>query len=1315
MENLHFLPGSLFANRFEIHSTAGSGGMGTVYRATDRHSGDIIALKLLNAGPGGHDEKERFAREALLLSELRHPGIVTHVAHGQTPDGQRFLAMEWLEGQDLGERLLRGPLPVQDCLRLVEQVADALSVSHQRGIIHRDLKPTNLFLIGGDVSRVKILDFGIARRIMSSQAMTRTGMVIGTPEYMAPEQARGSRDLTPAADLFSLGCILYECLAGQPPFVADYIAAVLVRILFEEPLPIEDRRPGIPAALSALLAHLLTKDPAQRLADAAALRIALLSLGELPEPDLAITMAIPKPKVERFAEQEQSLFSIVLAAPQEEDIGLGATQPGSGGQFAPVDRRALLQALTALGGSPDFLANGTLVVTVPPLGSAQDQATLAARAALFIKEQWPGVVVSMATGRGAVRGRTAVGEVVEKAAHLLKSGSHASVPDESSGVFADSLTAQLLAGRFTQTPRPGGALLLGEEREIDASRTLLGKPTPCMGRDPELVLLDSQLASCIEYSEPRVTLITASPGVGKSRLRHEFLLRLEKRVRPVTLLMGRGDMMSAGAAYAILRTAIHNLCGISGSEPLGTMRDRLRVRLSRHIAAADQSRIILFVGELCNIPFSDEGQPMLQAARQDPKIMRDSLRRALLDFIAAECAAGLVILVLDDLQWSDELTISVLDEALREQAAAPLFVLTLARPEVHQLFPRLWASHRPQEIPLKGLSKKACERLIMQVLGKEVAAEAVARAIEQSAGNALFLEESIRAIAEGKSEVQSETVLAMLQARLGRLDGNARRVVRAASVFGQTFWSGGVAAVLGQTATDPAVEHWLSELVDAELVQPHGQSRLGIHREYGFRHALVRDAAYSLLTDSDLATGHLQAAEFLAAACETNAAIIAEHFERSGDKQRASDYYLRAAEDSLERGDYAGAARQVDCGIGCGPDGEALGLLHSIGITARYYLNRFEGIAEAWTVALKLLRPGSLGWCRSIHGAIIAALGRQDAAAMSELLSLMLHTEPEPNARASYIETIGWVSTGLVVAAPDAMMQMIGTRLSAVVELAAQSTPAILRYLHFYEASMRLWRYPQPWRVLHVSREGLRLSSEVGDHKLFLGFSSAGIEYAWLQLGDLDGARQRLLSIEQLVTQNQERLYLGFWRHNLAWILCEYNDTDAWDQAEKLGDLLSADTSGMIFLPTWGQGILARVALLRGRMEEAERLARAAMLLFPVMSLWLTRTAAVQIRALIGLGQASQSTAVAEQVLAQIPMLGGAGFTEVEFRLAASEAFHAAMDFKRAHAELRETLRQIQLRADDIPEPFWRNSYLTRNPYCVRAQQLGKEWELTAP
>jgi hypothetical protein len=908
MWNLQFFPGSFFANRFEIIENAGSGGMGVLYRAIDRDSGDTVALKLLRTDKGQSkpDEAERFAREAELLSELRHPGIVSHITHGQTPDGQRFFAMEWLDGHDLGQRLLRGPLPVRDCLILLERVADALSLAHQHGIIHRDLKPTNLFLCGGDVSRVKILDFGIARRVAASRALTRTGAVVGTPEYMAPEQARGSRDLLPAVDVFSLGCVLYECLSGQPPFVAEHMAAVLMRILFEEPVPLHDLCPEVPPSLTGLLGRLLAKDPVERLRDASALRDELMGLSELPEPVLATTLPRPKPKAESFAEQEQGLFSVVLAAPEEDESGFEATQPGSALLLTGVDRQALLRSLAALGAAPDFLANGTLVVTAPRMGSAQDQATLAARAALLIKDHWPAARVVMATGRGVLRGRSAVGEVVDLAARSLRSGGPPPNPEAPSGVWVDILSAKLLDGRFAQTPQPGGALLLYEERDPDTSRPLLGKPTPCVGREAELGTLEAWLKGCIEESQARAVLITAPPGVGKSRLRHEVLRRVGKRAGPVTVLLGRGDLLSAGAAYGIVCRAIRRLCEISGSEAPEEQRQRLRECISRHLTAAGQEEVVLFLGELCGVPFPEAAHPLLQSARQSPKLLPERLRQACLSWLAAECAAAPVLFILDDLHWGDERTVALLDDALRELRCAPLLVLALARPEVHATFPGLWRAHKPLEIGLKGLSKRACRRLIQQVLGEQVSAESVKWMVEQSGGNALFLEELIRAAAEGPLDRKAETVVAMLQARIGHLQPGPRRAALAASVFGQVLWHGGVARLLDRPEDAPEVGEWLWALTHAELIEPHGSSRIPGQREYGFRHALVRDVVYGLLTESERKLGHKLAAEFLESGDkQIDSAILAHHFRQAG-------LFESALKHSLHAGDRAAGGRDPD-------------------------------------------------------------------------------------------------------------------------------------------------------------------------------------------------------------------------------------------------------------------------------------------------------------------------------------------------------------------------------------------------------------------
>jgi hypothetical protein len=414
---------------------------------------------------------------------------------------------------------------------------------------------------------------------------------------------------------------------------------------------------------------------------------------------------------------------------------------------------------------------------------------------------------------------------------------------------------------------------------------------------------------------------------------------------------------------------------------------------------------------------------MLRAARHDPKIMRDCLRRAFLDWLAAECAAGPVLVVLDDLQWGDALTVSALEDALGEQAGAPLFVIALARPEVHEVFPRLWHRYKVQQIALRGLSKKACERLIRDVLGKDVPAVLVERAIEQAAGNALFLEEMIRGIAEGKGEEQPETVVAMLQARIGRLPAGPRRALQAASVFGQTCWDGGVARVLGLPAPSAEVADGLSVLVEAELIEPSPTSRLHGEREHAFRHALVRDAAYGLLTASDVATGHRLAGEFLEAAGERDAAIIAEHFERGGERKQAATFYVRAANESLPRGDYASARRLCDRGLGCAPEGELLGELKSVHCYAATLLNTSEGVSDAARTAMALTRPGSLGWCRALAAACLGS--GNDPARMLELMSLIRTTDPEREAGAcvAHLDAQTWAILLATIAAPEPVVR----------------------------------------------------------------------------------------------------------------------------------------------------------------------------------------------------------------------------------------------------------------------------------------------------
>jgi serine/threonine protein kinase len=268
-------PGELVADRFLVEARTGSGGMGAVYRAQDLTTKAHAALKIM-ARPR-RSGVERFAREARVLAELSHPAIVRYLAHGVAPNGLPFLAMDWLEGEDLAARLGRSGLTVSESLALVRRACEGLAVAHARGVVHRDIKPSNLFLVDGDPAACKVIDFGLARLESGAHGLTRPGASLGTVGYMAPEQALEATDVDARADVYALGCVLYECVTGIAAFVGRPVA-VLAKVLRELPPRPSDRRPAVGAALDDLVMKLLAKDRDARPKDAAALLRALDAL-----------------------------------------------------------------------------------------------------------------------------------------------------------------------------------------------------------------------------------------------------------------------------------------------------------------------------------------------------------------------------------------------------------------------------------------------------------------------------------------------------------------------------------------------------------------------------------------------------------------------------------------------------------------------------------------------------------------------------------------------------------------------------------------------------------------------------------------------------------------------------------------------------------------------------------------------------------------------------------------------------------------------------------------------------------------------------
>ena len=293
-------PGDLIADRYELEELVGTGGMSSVFRAHDRQLERRVAIKILHEHYAEDPEYlERFRREARAVARLSHPNIVTVIDRGDD-GGRQYIVFEHVDGENLKELVLRsGRLSVRRALELALAVADGLAFAHDHGLVHRDVKPQNVLL--SSEGEVKVTDFGIARSLHMEHGVTQTGTVLGTGEYLAPEQASG-KPVSPATDVYSLGVVLWELLAGDVPFVGENFVAVALRHVNEPPPPLRERRPDVSPRLDAAVQRALAKDPARRFpsmnAFAKELRACLAEAeGEQapppPQDDLAMTVVTP--------------------------------------------------------------------------------------------------------------------------------------------------------------------------------------------------------------------------------------------------------------------------------------------------------------------------------------------------------------------------------------------------------------------------------------------------------------------------------------------------------------------------------------------------------------------------------------------------------------------------------------------------------------------------------------------------------------------------------------------------------------------------------------------------------------------------------------------------------------------------------------------------------------------------------------------------------------------------------------------------------------------------------------------------------------
>ncbi len=1273
--------------------------MGAVYRAEDGLSGQLVALKVLKVSEP--EALARFSREAQLLTEVSHPNIVGYVAHGKTEDDEPFLAMEWIDGEDLSKRLRRGPLTPEDTVRLGVAVAEALGAAHKRGIVHRDLKPGNLLLADCDPGRPRLVDFGIARLSSTDRGLTATGVVVGTPGYLAPEQARGERDVDARADVFSLGCVLFRCLTGRLPFTADDPVATLLKVVLEEAPRVRDIAPHVSAELDEVVATLLAKPRDGRPsngAEAATLLAAVsfageggeerssrpsMSLGGSERRSLCLLLARPTPTL-----GEASDLSILGA----EDLdSMAATRRVDGNAADPLRR-----LVGSHGGRFDTLADGSVLATFSGGRAPSDDARAAAHAALGLFRFLPNASMALVPGRGVVSGALALGSVIEQAVSLAARGV---------GIHISEDARETLSPLFEIDPDGVLRGRRGDPEVGEGQRTLLGRPTPCVGRERELAVLQGFIEECAADSVARAVTVVAGAGMGKSRLRHEITSILTRRAEPVTLWVGRGDPASMASPFGVVAQALRRAAAVIEGEPLPVQRGKLDAWVGRSLRGVDGARAAAFLGEILSIPAERPAFELL-AARRDPTLLLDHVRRAFEDLVVAEQKAAPLVFVLEDMHWCDRPSIDLLDATLAAQPGAALLVLGFARPEVHENLPKLFRDRDHHEVRLGPLSPRAAEKLARKVLADDASDDKVSRVVELSGGNAFFLEELLRAVAEGRDDELPDSVLSMVEARLASLEPPARRVLRAASVFGQVFWRGGVEALVGNLE----VRDWLDVLVSMEIVAKRPKPTFVGEDEYAFRHVLVRDAAYAMLTGEDRTLGHRLAGVWLEQKGEPEAALLAAHFQKGEDPARALVQYQRAATKALAGNDFAAVLAHVAAGVACaeavgeGASAEE-GALRLLGAEAHRWRAELSVAEQEGNRALQRLPRGSALFFKALTEVIVGAARRVDREALGSHADQVLTIEAEGEGQVLRMVAGARAVVALVHAGDYARVDRLLDWLDEAMKRPAVD-PIAEAWVHRARATSAL-RAGDPGAYVDCLRLAADAFERAGDARNASNQRS-NLGFGYTEIGAFDDAavvlRATIASAVRMRLPYVELLA----KHNLGLALARLGHLDEACQLEsEAADKLTSQ--GYPLLGAISRVYLALALILGGNYAAAEKevLVAEGLLSDKPAAAY---AAAIHAESLLGQGRFAEALAQAERGMQIVSSHGGTvDEGESIVRLAHARALQAAGDVEGARAAIRAASDRLYERASGIRDDDVRRSFLERVPENAATLAMARE------
>lgn len=912
------IPGRL--GRYEIISLLGRGGMGAVYLGLDTQLGRQVAIKILPDETAQDPVvRDRFLREARAVAALNHPGICTIYSIEEEKD-VLFLVLEYVRGHTFRDLIIEAPVgwPPEPAVAAgyILQVAEALQVAHEAGIIHRDIKSSNLMRTIGD--RVKVLDFGLAK-VSGASRLTGDDFKLGTPAYASPEQIRGD-PIDERSDLWSLGVVFYEILAGHLPFSGDNAASLFHAVLNDNPRPLRALRAVVPPAISRVIEILLSKSPDRRYASARALIDGLRPWALAPT----------KADASAVSDAQNGIHALLGTAERRSITFLHIELMPTTSSQDPEDFLATLENSREIctkiverheGSIHPWIGNTALALFGYPEAS-ENAACLAVAAGLALAGAFGRGQLGFNIRTGIATAPTVVAlggvdaissEGFDLASSLARrAGTNEVLIAETTerlveGYFALGQDSELFVGqrRLRFWPVRQASLARGRFQVIPRSAL-----TPLAGRDRELQLLLRHWQRTTE-KQAHFTLVGGEPGLGKSRLVYEVKQHVARNSAAAMAECFCAKQYANSALYPV----IDCLERIWFEADVRAMKPDEKLRVIEgslaELGFALAETVPLFA-QLLNVP-----APSYPALEITPERQRSLTLQALVSMVIERASRQPFLLIVEDLQWADPTTLELLRMLIEQEPTVSLMAVYTHRPEY---VPQWSIAGHVSSISLNRLTHAEALAVVATAAHGALDAGTQEQIAENADGVPLFLEEMTKAVVEygaGASHGKTLPVPGNLRdsfiARLDRL-GTARNIVRMASILGRQFPQALLAAVSG--LTEERLQESLDRLVEAEVFYVRGS---GDRRTYIFKHALLQNAAYDSLLKKARAELHRQVAELLVNRFPELASrqpeVVAGHFTEAGLGEQAIIYWHQAGMSALRRSAHLEAVSHFEQGL----------------------------------------------------------------------------------------------------------------------------------------------------------------------------------------------------------------------------------------------------------------------------------------------------------------------------------------------------------------------------------------------------------------